>query len=150
MASSAWLPQEVQPSTSQAPMSGPAAGGQSGGPLTSNVAPSVPDAAVPISKGSNGSSSDLMQEFAHSNFSNTPGFVVPAFSYSTLPIANTSSGGSQQSSSSTVTNPNPTPTSPMVIQPHVSGLSMPPSSSFSYISQTGVSFSTSQQFQAST
>ncbi|GAV80419.1 WW domain-containing protein/FF domain-containing protein, partial [Cephalotus follicularis] len=142
--------QEVQPSTSQAPMSGPAAGGQSGGPLTSNVAPSVPDAAVPISKGSNGSSSDLMQEFAHSNFSNTPGFVVPAFSYSTLPIANTSSGGSQQSSSSTVTNPNPTPTSPMVIQPHVSGLSMPSSSSFSYISQTGVSFSTSQQFQAST
>ena len=86
MASPAWLTQEMQPPTSQAP--------SSSGPSTPIAAASAPGAGTP----------GLMQGTAQARYANAPGYVIPApsFSYGVLPNAPTPSGSLQQSASSSV------------------------------------------------
>lgn len=96
MASPAWLTQEMQPPTSQAPVSGlPIGVPSSSGPSTPVAAASAPGAGTP----------GLMQgPAAQARYANAPSFVIPApsFSYGVLPNAPTPSGSLQQSASSSV------------------------------------------------
>ncbi|KAA8532296.1 hypothetical protein F0562_032329 [Nyssa sinensis] len=151
MASPAWLPQEVQSSTSQASVSGPPIGGQSMGPPTPTDAP-APVAGTPTSKGPCGTASDSMREPSGTKFVNASGYVVPppSFSYNVLPNANTTSGSSQKSSSSPVIKSN-SPASSALLQPPGPGRSTTTGPSFSYnIAHAGVGFPSSQKFQSNT
>ncbi|XP_050275850.1 pre-mRNA-processing protein 40C isoform X2 [Quercus robur] len=144
MASPAWLTQEMQPPTSQAPVSGlPIGVPSSSGPSTPIAAASAPGAGTP----------GLMQGPAQARYANAPpGFVIPApsFSYGVLPNVPTPSGSLQQSASSSAVNSN-SPASPLVVQPLVPGPSSSASPSFSYnISQSSIAYPSIQQFQTST
>ncbi|KAG6713594.1 hypothetical protein I3842_05G161300 [Carya illinoinensis] len=151
MASPAWLTQEIQPSTSQAPVPGTSAVVSSGGPSTPTAAAPAPGAATPTSKGLLGTASGSTQGPNQARFANASGYAVPppSFSYNVLSNASTPPGSSQQSSSSSVINSNP-PASPLLIQLPVSGVSSSSSPSFSYnISQSSVAFPSNQLFQSS-
>ncbi|KAK9275913.1 hypothetical protein L1049_023187 [Liquidambar formosana] len=152
MASPAWLPQEVQSSTSQALVSGSTTGGPAGGSVAPTATSPSPIAGTPTSKGPSGTPIDSMEESAQAKFSNAPGYVVPApsFSYGMLPNASTTSGSSQQSSSSSAINSN-LPASTVVRQPLVPGPSSSASPTFSYnITHTSAGLPGSQQFQSKT
>lgn len=99
MASPAWLPQEVQSSTSQASVSGP----PTMGPSTPTSTPS-PALGTATSKGATGTASDAAQEHSEANFVTNPVFVArpPSFSYNVHPNVNSPSASSQQPSSSPV------------------------------------------------
>lgn len=147
MASPAWLPQEVQSSTSQAPVSGLPAG-ETGGTAAPSLAAPAQIAGTSSSEVSSGTSTDSMHESTQAKVVNAPGFVVPAssFSYSVLPNASTISGSSQQSSPTAVIKSNP-PVSTVVL-PLFSGPSSSTTPTFSYISHTSAGLPDGQQFQS--
>lgn len=101
MTSPAWLPHEVQPSTSNASISGPPAGRPSAGSLAPIVV-SASDSGTTVSKASSSSTTDSINESSQAKSVNAPGYVLPAssFSYNVLPNSNTVAGGSQHSASS--------------------------------------------------
>ncbi|KAK0573247.1 hypothetical protein LWI29_004877 [Acer saccharum] len=150
MSSSAWLPQEVQPSTSNDPLPASSAGGPFGG-LSTPTAAHAPSAGTPILKGPGSSLSESTHEPSQARFGNASGYVVPSssFSYSVLPNSNTTAGGLLQSMSSPLINSNPS-VSTAVIQPLVPGLNSSAGPFLYNISQTGADFPVNRQFQSST
>ncbi|XP_077246397.1 uncharacterized protein LOC143886333 isoform X1 [Tasmannia lanceolata] len=151
MSSSAWLPQEVQPSapgvTPQVPISGPAMS-----PPTPVTASPAPVTGPPTPRGPNGTTSEPLQESVRAKFVSTPGYVVPApsFSYSVVPKINAASGNSQQSPSAPGLKLNP-PVPAAALQPPVPGQSSSTGPSFSYniASQSNVGPASGQQPQPS-
>ncbi|KAK4373432.1 hypothetical protein RND71_008816 [Anisodus tanguticus] len=129
MASPAWLPQEMQSSSSQTSVMSSA----TGEPATSSSTPNA----------------DSTQEAAQGKFIPPPGYSVGRASFSYM-NASVPSGSSQQSSSSPVI-PSTSAGSSASLQPPIPGQSANVGSSFSYnISQTDNSFSSGPQFSSST
>ncbi|KAJ8564843.1 hypothetical protein K7X08_001303 [Anisodus acutangulus] len=129
MASPAWLPQEMQSSSSQTSVMSSA----TGEPTTSSSTPNA----------------DSTQEAAQGKFIPPPGYSVGRASFSYM-NASVPSGSSQQSSSSPVI-PSTSAGSSASLQPPIPGQSANVGSSFSYnISQTDNSFSSGPQFSSST
>lgn len=105
MASSAWLPVEVQSSTSQNPATGLLVGEPSEGPRTPTAATTPASVATtPTSEGVSGASSNSVQESAQGKFVNVSPHLAPgpSFSYAGIPHATTASGISQQLPSGSV------------------------------------------------
>ncbi|CAK9143919.1 unnamed protein product [Ilex paraguariensis] len=148
MESPAWIPQEVQSSTSQASACSPPVGTAGMGPSTPTAAPVM---STPTSKGESGTASDSMPESAQAKFANASGIGIPlpSFSYNVLANANSSLGHTQQSSSSPVIKSN-SPGSLAFLQPPVPGLSSSVGPSFSYyVSHAGAGSASGQQLQSS-
>ncbi|GLT34869.1 hypothetical protein SLA2020_093610 [Shorea laevis] len=126
MASPARLPQDIQASSSQTPVSGVPMEESSGVDPTPNTS-SAPSGGTPVLEDSGGATSDHVKEPAQAKFANAPTYVVPASSFSYG-----------------VNNSNRPP-----FQPQVPGLASSSDSSFSYnVVQTG-GFSGNQQMQSS-
>ena len=105
MASSAWLPVEVQSSPSQNPATGLPAGEPSGGPPTPTAATTPASVVtIPTSEGASGAASNSIQESAQGKFVNVSPHVAPgpSFSYAGIPHATTASGTSLQLPSGSV------------------------------------------------
>ncbi|CAN4080945.1 unnamed protein product [Withania somnifera] len=129
MASPAWMPQEMQSSSSQTSVMSSA----TGEPSTSSSAPSA----------------DSTHKAAQGKFIAPPGYGVGRDSFSYV-NASVPSGSSQQSSSSPFI-PSTSAGSAASLQPPIPGQSANVSSSFSYnISQTDNNFSDGLQFSSST
>ncbi|XP_059308905.1 pre-mRNA-processing protein 40C isoform X1 [Lycium ferocissimum] len=129
MASPAWLPQEMQSSSSQTSVMSSAAGE----PTTSSSTPHA----------------DSTQEAAQGKFIPPPGYNAGRASFSYM-NASVPSGSSQQSSSSPVISSTSSGSSASP-QPPIPGQSANVGSSFSYnISQTDNNFSSGPQFSSST
>ena len=99
----AWLPKEVQTSTSQVSGSDPPVEGKSSPPSTPTVA-CASIVGKPTLKDGDTVSTDSMHDSDPENRANSHGYAAstPSFSYNVPPNANTTSENPRQSSASTV------------------------------------------------